>query len=98
MKGKEKGSFIQITEDLSISYSYSIAAPFMSESGLEMSAPLWNGMDGQLRWVEYAFIISFLGASILFLVKLQNGFLPPLNDVATFALLDLSSYKTTLPR
>lgn len=98
MKGKEKGSFIQITEDLSVSYSSSIATPFISESGLEVSATLWNGIDGQTRWVEHALIISFFSTSILFLVKLQNSFLPPLNGVATFALLDLPSYETALPR
>lgn len=96
-----KGSFIQITEDLMVSYSSSVKAPFILESGLEVSATLWKEMDGQLRGVPFpvrGLTVSFLITIFLFLLKLQNGFLPPLSGVATFAPLGLSSYETTLLR
>lgn len=79
MKGKEKGSFVRIT-DLTRSYSSSIKAPFILESGLEVSATLWNAMGGNLGGDGFLYvdlIVSFLSTIFLFLGKLQNGFLPP---------------------
>ena len=98
MKGRKKGSIVQITKYIAVSHSSSVEAPFISKSSLEMSPAVWNGMDGQLPWIEHALLISFLVTSILFIVELQNGFLSPLNGVATFALLVLPSYNTILPR
>ena len=60
MKGRKKGSIVQITKDLAISYSSSFEAPFSSKSGLEVSAAIWNGMYGQLPRIEHALLISFL--------------------------------------
>ena len=54
---------MQITKYIAVSHSSSIEAPFISKSSLEMSPALWNGMDGQLLWIEHALLISLLQAS-----------------------------------
>lgn len=63
MKGRKIGSIVQITKYIAVSHSSSIEAPFISKSSLEMSPALWNGMDGQLLWIEHALLISLLQAS-----------------------------------